>query len=272
MVKFSASLGDPRPSITDSGDRPVAVVTGSSRGIGAAIARHLAQAGFSLVINGRQPSPALEECQNRLVASGTQVLALPFDIARVGEHEEMFCRIIERFGKIDCLVNNAGISVKHRGDLLAISPESFDEQISVNLRGHFFFTQRIARWMEANPSPVKRSIITISSSNAEAASVTRGEYCVAKSGLAMMTKLFAVRLANAGIAVFEVRPGLIATDMTAPARADYDNRLAQGFSPINRWGEPDDVARAVCVLAEGRLSFSTGDALHVDGGLLISRY
>ena len=271
-MEYSGNVANEASLIKSSDDPPVAIVTGSSRGIGLAIAQHLAQAGFALVINGRTSSRALADCRDRLIAGGAQVLALPFDIAKIDDHAEMVGRIIERFGRIDCLVNNAGISVRHRGDLLAVSPESFDEQISVNLRSHFFFTQRVALWMEANPSPATRSIITISSSNAGAASITRGEYCIAKSALSMMTKLFAVRLADARIAVFEVKPGLIATDMTAPARADYDNRLAGGFSPINRWGEPDDVARVVRVLAEGRFSFATGNALHVDGGLLISRY
>lgn len=253
-------------------ENPVALITGSSRGIGLATAERMVAAGFSVVINGRRASPALLEAERRLSELGGDVLALPFDISDITQHERILQLIIERFGRIDCLVNNAGISVRSRGDLLDISEESFDEQLAVNLRAHFFLTQRIARWMIANTSASYRSIITVSSSNAEAASTTRGEYCIAKSALSMMTKLFAVRLANEGIHAFEIRPGLIATDMTRPVKDAYDNRLANGFSPINRWGQPTDVASAVEVLATGKLPFATGEAIHVDGGLLISRY
>ena len=251
---------------------PVALVTGSSRGIGLAIAQKLVESGFSIVINGRHASASLLAAEKELLNLGADVLALPFDIADTRLHAEAIETIVRHFGRIDCLVNNAGVSVKTRGDLLEASQESFDEQIAINLRSHFFLTQRISRWMVANPCPLFRSIITISSSNAEAAAITRGEYCIAKSALSMMTKLFAVRLASEGIHVFEVRPGLIATDMTKPARDYYDEKLATGFSPINRWGTPEDVARAVCSLASGHFPFATGESVHIDGGLLIPHY
>ena len=253
-------------------EKPVVLVTGSSRGIGLATAERMAGAGFSIVLNGKKDSPALQAAEDRLLNLGAKVLTLPFDISDTTRHEGILHAVIERFGRLDCLVNNAGISVRSRGDLLDISEESFDEQIAVNLRAHFFLTQRIARWMIANPTNSYRSIITISSSNAEAASTTRGEYCIAKSALSMMTKLFAIRLADENIHVFEIRPGLIATDMTRPVRDAYESRLANGFSPINRWGQPADVANAVETLATGKLPFATGEAIHVDGGLLISRY
>jgi 3-oxoacyl-[acyl-carrier protein] reductase len=253
-------------------DRPVALVTGSSRGIGLAIAEHLAIAGFSLVLNGRQPSKALDEAAEKIHGLGGEVLALPFDVADIAGHDTAVQAVASRFGRLDCLVNNAGVSVKHRGDLLEVSSESFDEQIAVNLRAHFFMTQTVARWMIAHPSTDFRSIVTISSSNAEAVALERGEYCVAKTGLGMMTRLFAVRLASHGINVYEVRPGLIATDMTAPAKESYERRLDAGFSPINRWGTPQDVARAVKALASGDWAFTTGEAIRVDGGLLIPRY
>jgi len=253
-------------------EKPVVLVTGSSRGIGFATAERLAAAGFSVVVNGKQDSPALQAAEKHLLNLGASVLALPFDISDTSCHEEILHTVIGRFGRLDCLVNNAGISVKTRGDLLDVSEESFDEQIAVNLRAHFFLTQRIARWMSANPAQTYRSIITISSSNAEAASTTRGEYCIAKSALSMLTKLFAVRLASENVHVFEIRPGLIATDMTRPVKDAYEQRLANGFSPINRWGQPADVACAVETLATGKMPFATGEAIHVDGGLLISRY
>lgn len=253
-------------------NQPVALITGSSRGIGLAIAEHLSGAGFAVVLNGRQDSPALQDANKKLRGMGARTLALPFDIADTTVHEKVLETVIQHFGRIDCLINNAGISVKSRGDLLAIGEESFDEQIAVNLRSHFFLTQRIARWMSAHPTPTYRSIVTISSSNAEAASINRGEYCIAKAALSMMTKLFAVRLANENIHVFEIRPGLISTDMTRPLQDSYNDRLANGFSPINRWGQPDDVARVVEVLATGKMPFVTGEAIHVDGGLLVARY
>ena len=255
-----------------SQNQPVALVTGSSRGIGLAIAERLADAGFSIVLNGKLRSPALEAAEKKLLDLGAKVLTLPFDISDADIHENMLQAVIRHFGRIDCLVNNAGISVNSRGDLLEVSQASFDEQIAVNLRSHFFLTQRIARWMTENPGTSYRSIVTISSSNAEAASINRGEYCIAKSALSMMNKLFAVRLAGENIHVFEVRPGLIATDMTKPVRESYENRLASGFSPINRWGHPTDVASVVEVLATGKLPFATGEAIHVDGGLLVARY
>jgi len=252
--------------------KPVALVTGSSRGIGLAIARALSAAGFSIVINGRVNSPALQNAKHELEISGGEVLMLPFDISDISIHEDALKKITNHFGRIDCLINNAGISVKSRGDLLELSPDSFDEQIAVNLRSHFFLSQRVARWMVANPSPAYRSIVSISSSNAVAASINRGEYCIAKAALSMMTKLFAIRLAVENVHVFEVRPGLIFTDMTRPVQGFYESELANGFSPINRWGKTADVASAVEVLATGKIPFATGESIHIDGGLVIARY
>lgn len=175
-------------------------------------------------------------------------------------------------GAVACLVNNAGISVAQRGDLLDASPESFDRLMQVNLRGPFFLTQRVARhFLERGDDLRYRCIVNISSANAFAASTNRGEYCLSKSAITMATQLFATRLGEAGIGVFEVRPGVIRTAMTAVAAADYGRRIDQGLSPMRRWGEPADVGRAVAALAGGAFSFSTGDAIHVDGGLHIRR-
>ncbi len=251
---------------------PTAFITGSSRGIGRGIALRLAQAGFNIVLHCRTMSDDLLETENHLRKSGADVRTLAFDISDIACHEDMAEAVFAKFGGVDCLVNNAGVSVLKRADLLDVSPESFDQQVAVNMRGTFFMTQAFARRMLGATTEHFRSIIVISSSNAVAAAVERGEYCMAKSSLSMMVKLFALRLAEAGINVYEVRPGLIRTAMTAPVADKYDAMLAEGFSPINRWGEPDDVGRAVAMLGRGEMHFTTGDALHVDGGLLISRY
>ncbi len=261
-----------REKMTEKREAPVAFVTGSSRGIGLAIAEALAEEGFSLVLHGKQLSPPLKSAASRLKAKGTRVLCVPFDISDIGMHTEALKKILDTFGRIDCLVNNAGISVDKRGDLLEISEESFDRQISVNLRAHFFLTQHIARWMISHPAETFRSIINVSSSNAEAAALERGEYAIAKTGISMMTKLYALRLAEYGICVNEVRPGLIRTDMTERVKELYDQRIEEGFSPINRWGETSDVGKVVSTLASGKWSFVTGESIRVDGGLLIPSY
>ena len=172
---------------------------------------------------------------------------------------------------IACLVNNAGVPAPQRGDLLDMSTASYDRVLDVNLRGTFFFTQAVARHMAATVTDRTRSIVTVSSVSAEMASVERGEYCVSKAGLGMLTKLFALRLAPLGIGVFEVRPGVIRTPMTDGVAATYDARIAHGLVPMGRWGEAQDVARAVAALAAGDLAFSTGSVLHVDGALSIPR-
>jgi len=174
-------------------------------------------------------------------------------------------------GRIDCLVNNAGISAPRRGDLLELGPQAFDQVLGVNLRGTFFFTQAVAKRMLNAPAAGPRSIITISSVNAELASIERGEYSMSKAGLAMLTKLFALRLAANGIAVFEVRPGVIRTSMTQVVAEKYERRIADGLVPMGRWGAPRDVGEAVAGLASGRFAFSTGSVLHVDGGLAVPR-
>jgi 3-oxoacyl-[acyl-carrier protein] reductase len=254
-------------------NKPVAFITGSSRGIGFAIAYKLAKSGFSIVLNGKKESKELIEAQKKIIKdSGEKVMILPFDITDSERYDWAIKQIISQFGKIDCLVNNAGKSVKKRGDLLDISYDSFDEQIDINLKSHFFITQKIAKWMVENKSNSFRSIINISSSNAQAVSINRAEYCVAKAGLSMMSKLFAVRLAPEGINVYDIMPGLIKTDMTIPSKKYYNEILKDGFSPINRWGKPKDVAEVVNSLALGNMSFVTGETIHVDGGLLINRY
>lgn len=259
-------------SVNPINQNPVALITGSSRGIGFAIAKKMADEGFSIVLNGEKPSIALDNAAEYLRSKGTQVLVLPFDVSDINIHTDILNKIINTFGQIDSLVNNAGVSVDFRGDLLDVSPKSFDRQISINLRSHFFLTQIVSKWMINNPTTLFRSIINISSSNAEAAALERGEYSIAKSGLSMMTKLYALRLADQRINVYEIKPGLINTDMTKAAKDTYDRRIAEGFSPINRWGKPSDVAKVVSTLARGDWPFVTGESIHVDGGLLIPNY
>jgi NAD(P)-dependent dehydrogenase (short-subunit alcohol dehydrogenase family) len=250
--------------------RGTALVTGARRGIGRGIALALAGAGFDIVINDLVADADAEKTASDVTALGRQAAVIVGDIAHVRAQDELVAAAWERFGGIDCLVNNAGVSVLSRGDLLDVTVESYDRCLDTNLRGTFFLTQRIARRMLAEPAaPGRRSIVTISSISAEVASVSRGEYCMSKAGLAMLSRLFAVRLAEAGIAVYEVRPGIIRTDMTKPSAETLDRLIASGISPIHRWGEPEDVGRAVATLAAGGLPFSVGQVVMVDGGLTL---
>lgn len=252
--------------------RSVAMVTGAARGIGRAIALALAENGADVVVNDID-ADGLAETMAEIEKRGARARVVAADIADVDGHARLLDEACEEFGVPNCLVNNAGISVATRGDMLAATPESFDRLMAVNLRGPFFLSQAMARRMIERPRRAQPyTIISVSSANATAASIDRAEYCLSKTGVSMMTKLFALRLASEAINVYEVRPGVIRTAMTAVARQRYDALYESGdFTPINRWGEVDDVGRAVAVLASGQLSFSTGDALHVDGGLHIAR-
>ena len=249
--------------------RGTALVTGAKRGIGRGVALALAAAGFDVVINDLSDDDEAAATAAEVAALGRQAAVVAGDIADLDGQERLVEAAWGRFGGIECLVNNAGVSVLSRGDLLDVSLESYDRCLDINLRGPFFLTQKIARRMLDAPAAVQRSIITISSVSSEVVSVARGEYCISKAGLSMMSKLFAARLAEAGIAVFEVRPGIIRTDMTRPSAERFDQLIAEGLTPIRRWGEPDDVGRAVATLAAGGLPFSVGEIIHVDGGLTL---
>ena len=254
---------------------PVAFVTGARRGIGRGIAYALADAGFDLVLNDVVDDAATVDTLQAVRDRGRRVTFVPGSIAEIAGHGAMVDKAFGAYGTLDCLVNNAGVQVKVRGDVLDVKPESFDELLAVNLRGTFFLTQAVAKRMLAESREAGdplRSIVTISSANARIVGPNRAEYCFAKTGLAMMNQLFAVRLADAGIMCFEIRPGIIRTDMTAPARDRYDKLIAEGFTPVRRWGEPADVGRTVAALASGALPFNTGDAFHVDGGLHIQHF
>jgi NAD(P)-dependent dehydrogenase (short-subunit alcohol dehydrogenase family) len=250
--------------------RPLAVVTGARRGIGAAIAIELAAQGFDLALTDIEEAGA-GDVLGRIEGLGGNARMFAFDLADVAGHAPVLDRILAWHGPVACLANNAGIGSPARGDLLDVAPAAFDRVLDVNLRGTFFFTQAIARHMAASACPHARAIVTVSSVSVEMASIERGEYCLSKSALGMMTRLFALRLAPLGVGVFEVRPGVIRTPMTDAVSARYDERIAGGLVPMGRWGEVEDVARAVAALGSGRLAFATGSVIHVDGALSIPR-
>ena len=250
--------------------RPVALVTGGRRGIGQGIAFALAGAGFDLVINDLERDAEAEATLTGIGARGARASFVAADVADLEAQPRLADAACAAFGRLDCLVNNAGVSVLSRGDLLDVSVESYDLCLATNLRAPFFLTQRIARRMLETPAPAggpPRSIVTITSVNADTPSPSRGEYCISKAGASMLTRLFALRLAPHGIGVFEIRPGIIRTPMTAPAAERYEREIARGIAPIARWGEPEDVGRAVATAATGQLPFSVGQVIYVDGGL-----
>jgi NAD(P)-dependent dehydrogenase (short-subunit alcohol dehydrogenase family) len=252
----------------------VALVTGGGRGIGRGIVLALAERGWSVVINFRGNAEAAAETLQRAEEAGGRALLAQGDVALAAERARLLEITLERFGRIDLLVNNAGMAPRQRADLLEMSEASYDEVMAVNLKGPFFLTQLVARQMIALiEAGVIRGpqIINIGSLSAYTASRNRGEYCLSKAGVAMMTALFADRLADYGINVYEVRPGIIETDMTSVVKGRYDGLIADGLTPIRRWGEPADVARAVVAIAEGYLPFSTGEVINVDGGFHVRR-
>lgn len=252
----------------------VALVTGAGRGIGRGIALALAEKGWSLVVNYRGNRGAADETIAALHALGADALAVQADISVAADRRRLVDETLTHFGAIDLLVNNAGMAPRQRVDLLQTSETSYDEVMDVNLRGPFFLTQLVANAMIGQVEAARAArpiIVNISSLSAYASSPNRGEYCISKAGMAMMTALFADRLAEYGINVYEIRPGVIATDMTSVVKEKYDKLIGEGLTPIRRWGEPDDVARAVLAIAEGYLPFSTGEVINVDGGFHLRR-
>ncbi|RFC66766.1 MULTISPECIES: 3-ketoacyl-ACP reductase [Mesorhizobium] len=250
--------------------RPVAFVTGASRGIGLACAEVLAQHGFDLFVADLADHPSAE-LTHRMEEAGASMLYRQADISDLDGHEALAATCADRLGPIACLVNNAGIGAPVRGDLLGLLPENFDKVMNINLRGTVFLTLAVARQMLAQPADHARSIITITSVSAEMASPERSDYCISKAALSMWVKNLAIRLAPENVGVFEVRPGIIRTDMTAGAAAKYDRLIAEGFVPASRWGEAVDIGAAVAALATGKLGFATGSVLNLDGALSVPR-
>jgi 3-oxoacyl-[acyl-carrier protein] reductase len=261
---------------------PVALITGGSRGIGRGIALKLAEAGYDVVINYAVNQMAAQQtaaaCRALGLKNDVHVQADVFkaDIGLSGDRTKLIEYVKSRFNKLDLLVNNAGIAPEVRADMLGTSEESFDRLMAVNVKGPYFLTQLAARFMiervttEGFTGP-KPKIITITSVSAYTASTNRGDYCVSKAALAMLTPLFATRLAEFGINVYEIRPGIIATDMTLGVKEKYDELIKNGLTPIARWGSSDDVAKAVMAIVQEMLPFSTGEVINVDGGFHLRR-
>jgi NAD(P)-dependent dehydrogenase (short-subunit alcohol dehydrogenase family) len=262
-------------------ERPVAIVTGASRGIGKGIAKELASLGYDLVVNhfdftaeGKPDESKAMQTQKEIKRLGAACEIPRGDISSAADRQSLVALAKSKFGRCDMLVNNAGVAPSKRMDILEATEQSFDRVLGINLKGPYFLTQLVANWMieqkKTNPGRAFR-IINTSSISAYTSSPARGEYCVSKAGVSMMTALYADRLAEYGIGVFEIRPGIIATDMTSVVKDKYDKLIAEGLTPIKRWGQPEDIARAVGAIAEGRLDFSTGQVINVDGGFHLRR-
>ncbi len=252
----------------------IALITGGSRGIGFGIAAQLATNGFDIAINGTRSAADVEDVVKKLKTYGNDVIYCPGNISSAVDREHIIDEVRKHFGALHILVNNAGIAPKQRNDILEATEESFDDVLSVNLKGTYFLTQRAANWMieqKKRDEAFTGCIINISSMSASVASINRGEYCVSKAGLSMATQLFAVRLGEFNIPVFEVRPGIISTDMTAGVKEKYDKLINEGLCVQKRWGEPEDVGKVVSSLANGNFAYSTGQVIMVDGGLTIPR-
>ncbi len=262
-------------------ERPVAIVTGASRGIGKGIAKELASLGYDLVVNyfdftseGKPDESKAVQTQKEIRGLDAACEILRGDISSSEDRDSLVALAKSKFDRCDMLVNNAGVAPSKRMDLLEATEESFDRVLGINLKGPYFLTQQVANWMieqkKANPERTYR-IVSTGSISSYTSSPARGEYCVSKAGISMMTKLYADRLAEYGIGVFEISPGIIKTDMTSVVKDKYDKLIAEGLTPIKRWGQPEDIAKVVGAIAEGRLDFSTGQVINVDGGFHLRR-
>lgn len=252
----------------------VALITGGSRGIGFGIAQALANEGWNLAINGMRAEPEVQDALSKLRQGGTEAIYCQGDVGLPKDRQTMIDQIQEHFQQLHLLVNNAGITSPGRRDILEATEEAFDRVMAVNLKGAFFLTQLAAQWMirEHNQNPqFTGMVVNISSVSADFASINRGDYCMSWAALGMATKLWAVRLAKHRIGVYEIRPGIIRTDMTAGVTEKYDRLIADGLTVESRWGTPEDVGQTVATLARGDLPYATGNVIMVDGGLSLSR-
>ncbi len=245
-----------------------ALVTGGARGIGLGITRALVAQGFTVATCGRSPVSAVAEA---LAPFGAAAVYFECDVTDSASRASLLDGVVSELGVPDILVNNAGVAPEVRADVLEMTQESFDRVLSINLRGPFFLTQAVAKLMAAHTSSDFRCIVNTGSISADYASINRGEYCLSKAAVAMATKLWAVRLAEFGIPVYEVRPGVVHSDMTKVVEGKYDRLIADGLTLTPRWGEPDDIGRAVAALASGAFAYSTGQVINVDGGMTVLR-
>ncbi len=259
--------------MTDSARR-LTLLTGGTRGIGLGIAQCLAREGFDLALCGTRGSADVAAVVDVLRAIGPDVLYVQADVGDAAARQRLVEAVKERFGRLHVLINNAGVAPATRSDILVATEESFDRVLGVNLRGPYFLTQACANWMieqKKADAAFRGCIVNISSISATVASVNRGEYCISKAGVSMATQLWAARLGEYEIPVYEVRPGIIKTDMTAGVEAKYDRLLADGLAVQRRWGTPEDVGKAVAALVRGDFPYSTGQVVMVDGGLTVPR-
>ncbi len=254
--------------------KPVALITGGSRGIGLGIAKKLAGNGYNVAINGVRGADRVQDVLEQLTSTGADAIYCQGDISSASDRESIISKISSRFGRLNVLVNNAGVAPKERKDPLEATEESFERVMRINLKGPYFLTQAVARWMveqKESDDSFTGSIINVGSISATYVSPERGEYCMSKAGLAMHSKIWAVRLAEFQIPVFEVRPGIVKTDMTSVVEDKYDKLIADGLTVQRRWGFPEDVGKTVLTLVQGNFPYSTGQVVMVDGGLSIQR-
>ncbi len=254
--------------------KQVALITGGSRGIGLGIAETLAEEGFNLVINGRRNKKDVQPVLDDLMTKGVEVLYCKADVSKMEERNHMLSDIRAKFGRLDVLINNAGVAPLVRDDILEATEESFERVMKINLQGPYFLTQTVANWMieqKQKSDDFKGCIVNVGSISATVVSTNRGEYCVSKAGMGMMTQLFAARLGEYDIPVYEIRPGMILTDMTSGVKDKYDQLINEGLMVQSRWGEPIDNGKVVLAMVKGYLPFSTGQIIMVDGGLTMQR-